>query len=279
MIGVIGLGLIGGSLAKALNENTGHTVCGYDIDKTVSARAKLLGAIEDELTDDMLPECDIVIVALYPADTVRYVRDHAGSFKKGSVILDCSGIKRMVCSQLQPVAEKNGFVFMGGHPMAGLEHSGFGHAKKALFSNASMVLIPSNGTPIATVEKIKKLCISIGFTNIQISSPEEHDRMIAFTSQLAHIISSAYIKSGTARDHQGFSAGSYKDLSRVAKLNEKMWTELFIENADFLSEEIDGMIARLQAYSSVIKNEDEKTLYALLKEGRETKEKIDKEYF
>ncbi|MDD4366580.1 MAG: prephenate dehydrogenase [Eubacteriales bacterium] len=279
MIGVIGLGLIGGSLAKALNQNTDYSVYGYDIDRSVLSKAKLVGAIEDELKEDMLCECDIVIVALYPSDTVDYVRSNAEKFKKGSLVIDCCGVKKTVCSILYPLSQKHGFIFMGGHPMAGLEHSGFEYSKKALFDKASMILVPPAGIHIKDLEKIKSLCSSIGFSNIQISTADEHDRMIAFTSQLAHVTSNAYIKSSTASRHAGFSAGSYYDMTRVAKLNEKMWTELFLENPEYLSCEIQELIDHLGEYKNAIDTKDRNKLAALLKDGREKKEKIDNEFF
>ncbi len=279
MIGVIGLGLIGGSMAKAIHQNTDQSVYGYDLDETVTLKAKLVNAVEDVLTMDMLPHCDMVIVALYPEATLEFIRKHQGDFKEGAIVLDCCGVKEIVCREGEKIAKKNNFIFMGGHPMAGLEHAGFEYAKRALFDNASMVLTPAKKTPIEVVEKVKKLCESIGFSNIQIATPEEHDRMIAFTSQLAHVVSSAYIKSPTAVDHRGFSAGSYKDLSRVAKLNEDMWTELFLDNPKNLANEVDGMIERLSQYRDAIKEGDEEVLRGLLRDGRLRKEEIDKEKF
>ena len=253
-IGIVGLGLIGGSLAKAISQNTDNTVYGFDISKPVVHKAMLVDAIEQPLTDELLSQCDIVIVALYPQ------------------------VKRMVCEQLIPLAEEKGFLFVGGHPMAGREHSGFTYAKKSLFNNASMIFTPTKG-PIESMEKLKKLFTSIGFTNIEIATPEEHDRKIAFTSQLAHVVSNAYIKSPTAQEHMGFSAGSYKDLTRVAKLNEDMWTELFLENPDNLADEIDTLIKNLQEYSWAIRENDSETLRQLLKDGREKKAIIDGEIF
>lgn len=279
MIGVIGLGLIGGSLAKALNQNTDHTVYGYDLNETVCHKAKLLNAIEDVLTDEMLPQCDILIVALYPKATVDYIKANASKIKKGAIVIDCSGVKGFPCNEIEPIAKENGFFFVGGHPMAGMEHSGFNYAKRALFNNASMVIVPSAGTSIEIVEKVKKLCLSIGFSNIKISDAETHDKVIAFTSQLAHVVSSSYIKSPTAYKHQGFSAGSYKDLSRVAKLNSKMWTELFLENKSNLVDEIDEVIAHLNEYRQALDTCNANKLYELLEEGTKCKIEIDKEQF
>lgn len=277
-IGIVGLGLIGGSLAKAISQNTDHTVYGTDLSDTVVKKAILVDAIEGPLTDDLLPHCDLVIVALYPQASIDYVKAHADLFKKGSIVLDCGGVKGIVCDALMPLAEEKGFLFVGGHPMAGLEHSGFTYAKKSLFNNASMIFTPTKG-PIESMETLKELFTAIGFTNIEISTPKDHDRKIAFTSQLAHVVSNAYIKSPTASEHLGFSAGSYKDLTRVAKLNEDMWTELFLENADNLSNEIDILIENLQKYNTAIKSGDADNLCELLRDGREKKALIDGEIF
>lgn len=277
-IGIVGLGLIGGSLAKAISQNTDHTVYGFDISDTVVKKAVLVDAIEQPLTDELLTQCDVVIVALYPQATIDYVKSHADLFKKGSIVLDCGGVKTMVCDALMPLAEEKGFLFVGGHPMAGLEHSGFTYAKKSLFNNASMIFTPTKG-PIESMGILKELFTAIGFTNIEIATALDHDRKIAFTSQLAHVVSNAYIKSPTAREHMGFSAGSYKDLTRVAKLNEQMWTELFLENSENLVNEIDGLIEELTKYSDAIKSADATTLCQLLKDGREKKAIIDGEVF
>ena len=277
-IGIVGLGLIGGSLAKAISQNTDHTVYGTDISDTVIKKAVLVDAVEQPLTNEILPHCDIIIVALYPQATIDYVKSNAHLIKAGALVLDCGGVKGLVCDALMPLAEENGFIFIGGHPMAGLEHSGFSYAKKSLFNNASMIITPTKA-PMEKLTQLKELFSSIGFTNIEVSTAKDHDRKVAFTSQLAHVVSNAYIKSPTAQEHIGFSAGSYKDLTRVAKLNEDMWTELFLENAENLIGEIDGLITELKKYSTAIKNNDPATLRALLKDGREKKERIDNERF
>lgn len=277
-IGIVGLGLIGGSLAKAISQNTDNIVYGTDLSDQVVKKAVLINAIEQPLTDELLPQCDIVIVALYPQATIDYVKSHADLFAPDSIVIDCGGVKGIVCDALIPIAEEHGFLFVGGHPMAGLEHSGFTYAKKTLFNNASMVFTPTKG-PIESMSRLKDLFTAIGFTNIQIATPEEHDKKIAFTSQLAHVVSNAYIKSPTAMEHMGFSAGSYKDLTRVAKLNEHMWTELFLENPENLTNEIDMLIDNLKKYSDAIKANDSETLCELLRDGREKKALIDGEIF
>lgn len=277
-IGIVGLGLIGGSLAKAISQGTDHMVYGTDLSQQTIKKAVLVDAIEQPLTDTLLPQCDILIIALYPQAAIDYVKEHADLLKKGCIVMDCCGIKKIVCDALVPLAEKKGFYFIGGHPMAGMAHSGFAYAKKTLFQNASMVLTTTK-CPIQTVETLKTLFSSIGFTNFEITTPEEHDRKIAFTSQLAHVVSNAYIKSPTAQEHMGFSAGSYRDLTRVAKLNEVIWTELFLENQENLVFEIDTLIEHLTQYSEAIKAGDSSTLKELLREGTEKKALIDGEIF
>lgn len=279
LIGVVGLGLIGGSMAKAINQNTDYSVYGYDIDESISKKAILVGATEGELTEEMIPECDMIFLALYPEATIKFVEDHADKFKRDCIISDTGGIKKVVCDAIAPLAAEHGFTFIGTHPMAGVEHMGFEYSKKALFNGASLILVPLQGTAIEKVDQLSHLAKQIGFSQTPVADPDDHDRIIAYTSQLAHVVSSAYVKSPTADDHYGFSAGSYRDMTRVAKLNEVMWTELFLENPDHLADELDGLIERLQEYSRVIRERDEETLCRLLKEGRERKLQIDNEIF
>lgn len=274
-IGMIGLGLIGGSLAKALHKNTDHTVLGYDRDPGVILKAKAIGAITEELNTEQIGECDLVIVALYPEATVEFVTEHQERFKKGAIVLDCCGVKRVVCEPLFPIAQKQGFTFIGGHPMAGKQFSGFLYATESLFENASMILVPDKDIRIEALYTVRDLFRSLGFTQVKITTPENHDSLIAYTSQLAHVVSNAYVKSPSAVEHAGFSAGSYKDLTRVAWLNETMWTELFFENADFLRGEIDHIIHELQQYSAALGSGDREAMRELLLAGKLRKERID----
>lgn len=271
VIGVSGLGLIGGSLARALSESDSHEVYGFDINRSSLLAAKLVGAIKDELNEKTIPECDIVFVALYPKDTVEYIRSIAPLVKKGAIIADCGGVKRPVCAPCEKIAEENGFEFIGAHPMAGTQFSGFTRSRGNLFKNATMILTPKENTDVRILHKLRTVLGDAGFSEVNLTSPEEHDRIIAFTSQLPHVISNAYVKSTTAVSQKGFSAGSYRDLTRVSKLNEKMWTELFFENKDNLINEIDYLVDRLSEYSQALKTDDRDMLAALLKEGTDSK--------
>ncbi|MDR0223407.1 MAG: prephenate dehydrogenase [Oscillospiraceae bacterium] len=275
-VGIVGLGLIGGSLAKAIKENTPHKVFAGDISQSAFLEAKLFGAVDGNLDSKSVSECDFIIVSVYPSAAADYIKGNAARFKKGAVVVDCCGVKRGICAQIAPVAAKNGFVFIGGHPMAGTQSWGFRHSRPTLFNKASMLLSPPDGIDIGALDAAKKFFMGLGFGEVVFTTPEEHDRIIAFTSQLAHVVSSAYIKSPAAAEHKGFSAGSYKDMTRVAKLNEDMWSELFVENRDFLAGEIDGLIAGLAEYRDAVKSGDAEKLRELLKEGRERKESIER---
>ncbi len=276
-IGVVGLGLIGGSMAKAIKQTDDHRVMGMDIHKSVVDRALLQVAIDEELDDSRLAVCDMVIIALYPKETINFIKSKGCLLKKGSVIVDCCGVKRSVCREIQPQALKHGVHFVGGHPMAGIEFSGFEHSRGSLFKGASMILTPPENTDEQIIDRLKSFFLSLGFGHIEITSPEIHDSEIAYTSQLAHVVSNAYVKSSRAEMHDGFSAGSYLDLTRVAKLNPDMWTELFLENREYLSEEIHGLITRLSLYKDALDNKEREELHRLLDEGTKRKIQLDGE--
>ncbi len=274
-VAVVGLGLIGGSLCKALKQNTTHTIFGFDLDKSINDYALMDGAIDFSLNDTNLAVCDYILLSVYPKATISFLKEKASLIKKGAVVIDCGGIKSSICKNCFDIAQKHDFEFIGGHPMAGLHHSGFKYAKADLFFNASMILTPFNTDDINLLQKVSEFIKSIGFSSITVTTAQEHDKIIAFTSQLAHIVSNAYVKSPQAKVHKGFSAGSYKDLTRVARLNENMWTELFLENKDNLIFEIDYIINSLSEYKNALQNNDSDTLKALLKDGSDRKTKID----
>ncbi len=274
-VGIVGLGLIGGSFAKAFKYETPHTVLGYDQDTSTQKFATLVGAIDGELSAENIGLCDYLILALYPAAIVKYLDENASLLKKDCIVIDCGGTKRNVCQTGFALADRYGFTFIGGHPMAGLQYSGFKYTKESMFKNAYMILVPRSGEPLETLEQVKHLLQQVGFAHITITNAEEHDRIIAFTSQLAHIVSNAYMKSPQAVAHKGFSAGSYKDLTRVAKLNDDMWSQLFLENKDNISNELEYIISALCAYKQAIDENDVSTLRLLLQEGSQKKEAID----
>jgi prephenate dehydrogenase len=277
-VGVAGLGLMGGSAAKALRERTEHRVWGFDKNPDVVRTALEGGAIDAPLSGERLRLCDVLLVALYPRDAIDYVASKAPRLKKGALVVDLCGVKRPVCAALSPLAKAHGFTFVGGHPMAGIERSGYMHSDGALFSGATMILTPEPDLPPETLEKLRGFFLSLGFGSIQFSTPDEHDRIIAYTSQLAHVLSSAYIKSPAARRHRGFSAGSFQDMTRVARLNEEMWTELFLYNRAYLAGEVQALADRLSEYADAIREGDAERLRRLLREGRLRKEEAEGGY-
>ncbi len=270
-IGIVGLGLIGGSLARALTESGKHEVYGADRNRSSLLAAKMVEAIKNEMTDENIGEMDMIFIALYPQATVEFVEANASKIKKDAIVADCGGVKRPICTPCEKLAEENGFIFIGAHPMAGTQFSGFNASRGNLFKNATMIITPKENTDIRILEKLRNALNDAGFGAINFTTPEEHDKVIAFTSQLPHIISNAYVKSHTAVKQKGFSAGSYRDLTRVSKLNEKMWSELFFENKDNLCAEIDFLVERLSEYSAALKADDREGLVALLKEGTDSK--------
>lgn len=266
----VGLGLIGGSLCKAIKKHTNHLVGGIDIDRKVVKMALSQGAIDYEAKD--VSEADVTIVSLFPPTIIEFIKENADVFKEGSIVIDSGGIKKAIVDEVTPVLAERGVTFIGVHPMAGREFSGFEYSLDNLFDNASFIMTPLPDTPKEEIHIIEDLAMSIHFKKVVKASPEEHDRIIAFTSQLAHVVSNAYIKSPTHQEQLGFSAGSFLDLTRVAKLNEDMWTPLFIMNKDALCYEIDFIMDRLKEYRDSIASDDYDRLRELLREGRILKE-------
>ena len=270
-VGIVGLGLIGGSMAKSIKARTAHTVWGIDLDAETMTMARMCGAIDAPLTDENLPQCDLILVAIRPGAAIEWVRRNADNISPSAILVDLCGIKRVVVAGIAPIAERHGFAYIGGHPMAGKERGGFTSASDGLYVGASMILTPDKRTDMQLLETLKSFFLDIGFAGLTFSDPEEHDRIIAFTSQLAHITSSAYVKSPEAQRRRGFSAGSFQDMTRVARLDEDMWTELFLDDADYLTKELGELIVHLKEYQEALEARDEEKLRALLKDGREKK--------
>ena len=270
-VGIVGLGLIGGSMAKSIKARTADTVWGVDLNHETMTLARMCGAIDAPLTEENIPQCDILLIAIRPAAAIEWVKRHAPLIAKSAIVVDLCGVKRVVVGGIAPVAEQYGFAYIGGHPMAGKERGGFTSATDDLYVGASMILTPDKRTDMQLLETLKTFFLDIGFAGLTFSDPEEHDRIIAYTSQLAHIVSSAYIKSPEAQRRRGFSAGSFQDMTRVARLDEDMWTELFLDDADYLTKEVGELILHLTEYQEARQNRDAETLHALLKDGREKK--------
>ena len=273
-VGILGLGLIGGSLARAYALE-GHTVYAIQRNETMLSFAMLAGAVHGKLNEETIPKCDLILLAIYPDGSASWLEKNANLISKDALVLDCCGVKQEICSRCFPISREYGFTFVGGHPMAGSQFSGFKYSRADLFSGAPMVLVPPVFDDIALLQRVKDALKPCNFGFFSVTTAQEHDKMIAFTSQMPHILSNAFIKSPTALKHKGFSAGSYKDLTRVAWLNPQMWAELFLENRDNVLFELDYYIESLKQYQQAIRDNDMDALVQLLDEGKKRKEEVD----
>jgi len=273
-VGILGLGLIGGSLARAYKKS-GHIVLAAEIDESVLGFAQLAGVVDAPLSQENIYKCDLVLLSVFADASASWLEENGKYVSKETLVIDCCGIKEEICNRCFPVADKYGFTFVGGHPMAGSHNSGFKHSRSNLFQGAPMVLVPPRFDDPELLERAEEALAPCGFKSFSVTTAAKHDQMIGFTSQMPHIISNAYIKSPTALSHKGFSAGSYKDLTRVAWLNPEMWAELFLSNKENVLNELDFFIETLKGYRDAIDRNDTTQLEFLLDEGRKRKEEVD----
>lgn len=269
---VAGLGLIGASIAKALKKNTAHYIMGWNRTESVMEKALEDGAVDEIGTLNVLiPKADITIVNFYPDAIVPFILEHRNEFKRGSIVTDSCGIKTKICRRLEQ--EEFNFTYIGAHPMAGREVSGYESSLSTLFDNASFICTPTNA-PKAKTDTLVELAKEMGFARTVVTTPEHHDEMIAFTSQIAHVLACSYVLSPLAPQHPGFSAGSYRDVSRVARINGEMWSELFIANKEPLVREIDDLVNNLEKFKKAINNDDSEELNRLMAQANKIKEEI-----
>ncbi len=273
-VGILGLGLIGGSLARAYAMD-GHTVYAIQRNEEMLSFAMLAGAVHGKLNEETIPLCDLILLAIYPDGSASWLERNAHLISQDALVIDCCGVKEEICRRCFPLAQKYGFTFVGGHPMAGSQFSGFKYSRADLFQGQPMVLVPPVFDNIQLLDRVKQALKPCRFGSFSVTTAEDHDRMIAFTSQMPHILSNAFIKSPTAKNHKGFSAGSYRDLTRVAWLNPQMWAELFLDNKDNVLFELDHYIHSLSAYRDAIADGDMQALMTLLEEGKRCKEEVD----
>ena len=271
-IAVVGLGLIGGSFCKSIKKYTSHTCWGLDEDEFILQQADMEGAIDGVITAQQLGQADLIIVCLHPQTAIDFLLRYKEQFRPGSVVMDTCGVKQAIVDAVEGPLKERGVHFLGAHPMAGREFSGYDHALADLYQGASFIVTPGENLPPEVLAMVEELAKALGFAQVVKTTPEIHDQTIAFTSQLAHVVSNAYIKSPTLQNESGFSAGSFLDLTRVAKLNEKMWTELFLMNKEALLFELDNLIGHLEEYRQTLAEGDQRTLQQLLKDGRLLKE-------
>lgn len=269
-IGILGLGLIGGSFAKATSQRTSHEVLGWDTNASSLERALAEGAVSEVLTPDKLPDLDLLLLGVVPHAAVDYVRDNAPLIR--GLVMDLCGVKRAVSREILPLSRQHGFQYLGGHPMAGRERGGYESALPTLFDKCAMILVPhgEGGIP----EEISEYISILGFDRIEISDDVKHDRIVAYSSHMAHVISTNYCKSPTGPEHWGYSADSLRDMTRVATLNPVMWSELFIANKDNILKEVQRLVRDIQTMAAALEREDRVELTRLLEEGREAKERL-----
>ena len=273
-VGIVGLGLIGGSMARAYKK-AGHRVLATDTDKQMLGFSMVSEVVDGELSAENIAECELLLICIMPAGAVQYLHENAKNIGENTMVIDCCGTKKNICHACFELAEKHGFTFIGGHPMAGTHKSGFKNSRSDMFRGAPMVLVPPVFDNPLLLERAEHMLAPAGFGHFSVTTAEKHDEMIAFTSQLPHAVSNAFIKSPTAGRHKGFSAGSYKDLTRVAWLNSSMWTELFLENSENMLKELNLLIENLEKYRDAIAHDDRDTLFTLLEEGKQRKEQVD----
>ena len=274
-VGVVGLGLIGGSAAKAYRA-AGHQVYGYDIENRITGFACLEGTVDAELTTGNIAECELLLLTATPKAVMGYIRENAAHVSPKTLVIDFCGTKKGVCEVGFALAGKYGFTYVGGHPMAGLQYSGYKYSKETLFNGASFILVPPVHDDIALLDRVKQSLVPLGFKKFVVTTADFHDSMIAYKSQMCHVVSNAFIKSPSAKFHKGYSAGSFRDFTRVSRLNEDMWCELFLENKGHLLKELDLLINSLHEYRDAIASDNADVLRGLLRDGRIAKEESEK---
>lgn len=274
-IGIVGLGLMGGSFAKALKKSGKYVVFGFDKCEETLKTAKSDKAIDFVLDEENIKIVDLLVAAVTPDKLENALSLFLPRLKDGAFVTDFCGVKKAPVSTMQKwEKEFPSLKFFGGHPMAGKEKYGYENSDGDLFCGAYMIMVPiTDEIP----EKVKQVFYDTGFKKITVTDAETHDRTIAYTSELCHIVSSAFIKNKTALKHEGFSAGSLKDLTRVARLSPEMWTGLIMANRRNVLSELDEFTENLEKYRTALECCDEKELLRLFEEGNALKEKYDGE--
>ncbi|HEY5524719.1 MAG TPA: prephenate dehydrogenase [Clostridium sp.] len=274
---IVGLGVIGGSFAMALNSAGYSSVYGVDVDEETLRKAKELGIIKDGSTsgEEFFKNADLIIMSIYPKLVIDFVEKNRGCFKKGSIVTDTTGIKGMFIDKiLDLMPEDVEFIF--GHPMAGREKKGIDFASAQVFENANYIITPILRNKERNIQIIEKLAFEIGFKRVRRISPEFHDEMIGFTSQLPHAIAVALINSDEeGRETGNFIGDSYRDLTRIANINEELWSELFLGNKNNLLKAINNFELQLDLIKKSIYENDKEELMEFFRKSTSRREKLD----
>lgn len=267
---VVGLGLIGGSIAKALKQRTGHRVYGMDRDEGALLDACSCGAIDGKAGPEELKRADVVYLCVYPEGALAFMEGQGHLLKENCIVTDTCGVKTALCAGMAELAPCGKYIFVAGHPMAGKEKSGFTASDPSIFVGASYIIAPC-GAPGWAVQAVEGLALEMGFGQIVHTTPERHDQVIAFTSQAPHVLACAYVLSPRCKEHRGFSAGSYRDVSRVADINDALWTRLFLDNREALVAELDQLAGALGRFRDAIAAGDADGLQGLLRQASQAK--------
>lgn len=275
-IAIVGLGVVGGSFAKALRKHPveGERILAIDPDEETLKKALEEGVIDEGETSNqrILQQADIVIIGLYPLALKEFIKVHRDDFKEGAILTDVAGVKGVLVEQLmEEIPEQVDFIY--GHPMAGRENRGYAYADAEVFEGANYLLTPTEKNKKENLERLEKLITRIGFKRVTLVNPKKHDEMIAFTSQLCHVIAVSLINSDDPeRGTVKFIGDSYRDLTRIAKINESLWSELFIENKVELLDAIEGFEKQFQTMKKAIQEEDSEQMESMFRES--TKRRI-----
>ena len=253
-VAIIGLGIIGGSYAKGLSK-AGYNVYGVDKDLKTIEYAKSEGFIIDGSLNasDYLPYVDLVVIGLYPDDVITFIENNLQYFKKGQVVTDVCGVKTCICKEATRLLEDSYFV--GSHPMAGREKVGVKYSDEKIFAGTNFLMCPIEETNEIAISVVDQMAKDLGFGRIHHITPEFHDEMIAYTSQLTHAIAVSLVNSNSNEDVVKFIGDSYRDLTRIAMINENLWSELFIDNKESLTNQIDNFINELEMLKTAIEGE------------------------
>lgn len=275
IITVVGLGVIGGSFVKALKGQE-HQVYGIDIDQTALDKAKAEGDIIEGFQDgrEIIPKSDLTIICLYPSLVLEFIKNN--QFKKGSIISDAVGIKSYFLQEAMDIIDPE-IEFVSGHPMAGREKRGFEYASKEVFNNANYILIEHPNNKKESIRFMEEFVGDLGFKSVKIMSPQAHDEIISFTSQLPHALAVSLINSDSEKYETGKYIGdSYRDLTRIANINEDLWSELFLRNSEYLLNSIESFEYQLDLIKQALVEQDEELLRKLFIKSSKRREKLER---
>lgn len=281
--GIVGLGLMGGSIAKSIRENILNV---SDADGKIFASTRNLSALEQaktekvvdetfalEKVDEMLKKCDVVFVCFYPHRTVEFLVEHRNAFKSGSIVTDINGVKAEIFERMDEIRRED-VDFIPGHPMAGGEKEGYSASNAAFFKNHNYILMPTESNKKENIDSFKELITLMGFTNIVITDYKIHDHKIGFTSQLCHVIASALVDSAEDTKVTQFGGGSFEDLTRIAMINAPLWTELFSSNKKELLAHIENFEKSLSTLKEYLKNDQNDEMVKYLENVRDKRIKM-----